>query len=579
MKTAFFGLLAIMVFGLNEGVLAETYTYDAVGRLTSVAYGDGSSMTYTYDPNGNLLSVSTTDCTDVDEDGFGVCDGDCNDGDSSIHPDALEACNGIDDDCDGTVDGFATSCGGPGECASAGSCTAGVDSCIPGAPSAEVCDGLDNDCDGKTDGPDAVDAATWYEDSDGDAFGNAAVSQQACSQPLGFVSNSADCEDTDAAINPTATEICDGQDNNCDGMVDEECPVGSQPAVAVCDGLAHYAWVGFSGAAVNPDIFYRNCAVGGSCASIMKLVGAPTVEASPAVACEAETVIVMWEDYRSGNPDLAYRRSTDGGSFFSGLQFLVQGPSDETKSALAISGGVAIVVWEDSRNGNRDLATRRSLDGGGTWGPLTFLVRSPFDDTDPVLGLDGSAGLIGWVDRRFGNQDIAYRRSADTAASWLGLTFLVKAATVEKTPTLMVDGSTMLIAWSDSRFGNEDLAQRRSTSSGASFDGLKFLVRAPSDDSEPSIECSGFNCLLTWVDQRNSNRNISFRHSADGGATWGPTRRLVAAPTDELSPACDMEGDLAACVWADTRTGEPKPHTRHSLDGGMTWLSRFELDP
>jgi len=210
---------------------------------------------------------------------------------------------------------------------------------------------------------------------------------------------------------------------------------------------------------------------------------------------------------------------------------------------------------------------------------LTFLVRSPFDDTSPVLDLDGNNALLAWDDRRFGDHNIAYRRSTDAAASWTQMAFLVRSPTVDKTPTLVVTGTIMMIAWSDSRFGNEDVAHRRSTSSGAIFDGLKFLVRAPSDDSEPSMECSGLNCVLTWVDERSGNKNISFRHSADGGATWGATKRLVAAPTDELSPACDLEGDLAACVWVDTRTGEPKPHARHSLDGGMTWLPRFELDP
>ena len=62
-----------------------------------------------------------------------------------------ENCNDIDDDCDGTVDGFATSCG-VGECAAVGTCTAGIDSCVAGTPTAEVCDNLDNDCDGTVDG-------------------------------------------------------------------------------------------------------------------------------------------------------------------------------------------------------------------------------------------------------------------------------------------------------------------------------------------------------------------------------------------------------------------------------------------
>lgn len=216
-----------------------------------------------------------------------------------------------------------------------------------------------------------------------------------------------------------------------------------------------------------------------------------------------------------------------------------------------------------------------------------------------MLGLDGTAAPLVWVDARFGNQDLAYRRSTDAAATWQNLTFLVKAVTVEKDPTLVMDGTTMMIAWSDLRFGNQDLAYRRSTNSGVTFDGLTFLVKAPTDDSEPVISViDGLGGLLTWVDERSGNKNISFRRSNDGGSSFGAAARLVNAPTDEFAPACDLKfgplnpgadgipnsgdetfAELAACVWVDTRSGEPKPHARHSLDGGMTWLSRFEIDP
>jgi uncharacterized membrane protein YvlD (DUF360 family) len=62
---------------------------------------------------------------------------------------------------------------------------------------------------------------TYYADADGDTFGNPSVTVQACVAPVGYVANSGDCNDNNAAIKPTAIEICDGIDNNCNGQIDE----------------------------------------------------------------------------------------------------------------------------------------------------------------------------------------------------------------------------------------------------------------------------------------------------------------------------------------------------------------------
>ncbi|MDO8629598.1 MAG: putative metal-binding motif-containing protein, partial [Phycisphaerales bacterium] len=62
---------------------------------------------------------------------------------------------------------------------------------------------------------------SWYADSDGDGYGDAAGSQQACAQPAGYVSEGTDCDDTNASIYPGATEVCNGLDDDCDGAIDE----------------------------------------------------------------------------------------------------------------------------------------------------------------------------------------------------------------------------------------------------------------------------------------------------------------------------------------------------------------------
>jgi len=141
-------------------------------------------------------------------------------------------CDGLDNDCDGSPD-EACECvvGDTRDCGSdVGECRIGEQTCVPEGwgecegsvdPVDEVCDGLDNDCNGETD-DEATDAPTWYEDSDGDGAGNAASSVRECAQPSGYVDDDTDCDDTEARRRPGLPEVCDGLDNDCNAVVDDD---------------------------------------------------------------------------------------------------------------------------------------------------------------------------------------------------------------------------------------------------------------------------------------------------------------------------------------------------------------------
>jgi hypothetical protein len=163
-----------------------------------------------------------------------------------------EACNGQDDDQDGTVDegegGTALSVPCDNGCGQMGTrtCTNGLLSdCTAPPPMPETCDNADNDCDGKID--EGV-AKVFYADADGDSFGDPSLAnaQTGCSAPAGgsFVENDQDCDDTDRLSFPGAEENCaDDKDNDCDREVNDGCacpqvgmtePCGSD--VGLCAG-------------------------------------------------------------------------------------------------------------------------------------------------------------------------------------------------------------------------------------------------------------------------------------------------------------------------------------------------------
>jgi hypothetical protein len=76
-------------------------------------------------------------------------------------------------------------------------------------------------------------STTFYLDADGDGYGNASVTILSCTPPEGYVTNNTDCNDANAAVHPGATEICNGMDDDCDGLIDENA---CQPTGPLCLG-------------------------------------------------------------------------------------------------------------------------------------------------------------------------------------------------------------------------------------------------------------------------------------------------------------------------------------------------------
>jgi hypothetical protein len=193
--------------------------------------------TWYIDTDGDGYGVDTSSLVSCNEpSGFSASNDDCDDTSDRIHPGAPETdcTDPVDYNCDGSV-AYADADGdGWPACEDCDDTDAGAN------PSGiEVCDGADNDCDGTVDEPDATDALTWYADRDGDTYGDAASSQLACDQPAGTVADASDCDDGDAAVNPAATETCNGVDDDCDGTVDEADAADATAWYADADGDAY----------------------------------------------------------------------------------------------------------------------------------------------------------------------------------------------------------------------------------------------------------------------------------------------------------------------------------------------------
>ena len=140
---------------------------------------------------------------------------------------AVETCNGVDDDCDGTTDDVTTAAclvkNMFGSCPGTTLCQGGVESCQGPQAEQEKCNNLDDNCDGTTDEENADQCTDFYEDVDNDTWGVSTRRKCLCA-PTGYytATRGLDCNDNEPDVNPTKPENCNGVDDNCNGTTDEE---------------------------------------------------------------------------------------------------------------------------------------------------------------------------------------------------------------------------------------------------------------------------------------------------------------------------------------------------------------------
>jgi hypothetical protein len=269
---------------------------------------------------------------DEDEDGFTPNEGDCDDDEADINPDADE-----------------------------------------------VCDGLDNNCNDRVD--EAMRFDTYWVDADGDGYGDPDNEVERCAEEDGYVFNSTDCDDTDAAVNPGAAEIIgDEIDNDCDSNLDER----------------------FDTATVSVD---------GNVGS------ASTVQVD-----DAGQVHIVYYDALGG--DLLYSKRTVEGRWSETETIASDDNSGEFLDAIVDSTGVLHVSYTEANEYTRGLLyTQRSA--SGYWSPA--LVVDGFEPGEIDVGQYVSIALDSWNLPSFGffDADFGVPIIADTTI--LGTAVLISA--------------------------------------------------------------------------------------------------------------------------------------------------------
>jgi len=337
----------------------------------------------------------------------------------------------------------------------------------------------------------------------------------------------------------------------------------SDEAVIVVDssGALHIAWNDLTPG--NWEVYYRKSTDGGTTwAPSQRLTWTSGESIYPALAVDSsDNLHLVWSDEVSGNSDIYYRKSTNGGTSWTARQRVTQTSGGSYDPSLVVDSADKLhLVWDDDTPGNYEIYYKKITPEGDPSSGNQRLTWNSENSFCPVMAIDSSDHLhLAWWDDEPGNFEIYYRNSPDGGTHWSAKQRLTWSEAFSESPYIGIDTSgNPHIVWDEDTAGSYEIFHKKSTNGGAAWSAKQRLTWTSGNSYWAGLGFgSSSDVHVVWSDKTPGNFAVYYRRSTDGGASWTSVQRITwtsgwaEGPTIAVDPA----GDLHLIWWDDTPGG------------------------
>lgn len=369
------------------------------------------------------------------------------------------------------------------------------------------------------------------------------------------------------------------------------------PAVAASGSTVHVAWHEYRSAGIH--VVTARSLDGGRTWEEPITITATAKSVHPSIAAAGDRVQLVWFESASGYTEIEHVMSGDRGATWSAPIQISDSPYESWVGNVTTSGDEVIVSWVDYRDANEEEYTRRSGDGGLTWGAITRVSDDSADSWAPSVAISGDVTHHFWFDRRHVvYSDVEVEEVLDEAAALVGaqveaipprdptiyylydfnlrlerkLSAIVAAAPAwvaaggdqNEVDALLLEFERRYAAWT---MGWE-IYYRRLTY-GAIVGPETRMTNALHLSHRPSVVAVGDIVDVVWYDGRDgsgideSETEIYHLGSTDGGGTWSADRRLTVASGTSKHASIAATVNAVHVVWFDERDGQSEIYYKH----------------
>lgn len=325
----------------------------------------------------------------------------------------------------------------------------------------------------------------------------------------------------------------------------------------------------------NEEIFYRKSTDTGATWSVPKrLTWATRNSDHPSIAVDWQNNIhVAWQDNTSGQYQIYYRKSTDGGDTWSGVKRLswADGESmqpDLTTRVAQMSNGSYVVnvvglhiTWATFMDTNFEIFVKSGYDWGGSWDfPNTKRITwNSGWSWYPKIAIDSESRVnLVWQDNSPGNYEIYYARSINGSTAW-DKERLTWTDGWSEYPSIAIDpAGNRYVAWDDDKAGNAEIYFKNNDDH-SPWPLTERLTWTDGDSVGPClIAPTIMQPNVVWCEAVQTNAEIFYKASTDGGNTWPSSTRLTWSAGTSYAPAVqiDYTTQNVHVFWADNASGD-----------------------
>lgn len=297
------------------------------------------------------------------------------------------------------------------------------------------------------------------------------------------------------------------------------------------------------------------------------------------IAAAGNSVYVIWYDRRDGTfGEIYFKRSTDGALTWTTDQRLTYDPASSVFPSIAVYNTSVHICWQEHRTGTSKTYYKNSTDNGVTWNAdkqISFGGASTAQF--PSIALVGNTIYTVWQDNRDGNNEIYFSKSTNGGANWLSEQRLTNNASPSALPSISASFSYVFVSWIDDRDGNKEIYFKKSTDSGSVWSPDQRLTNNTYESNYTSISSSGSLIAVTWQDLRDANWEIYIKRSTNNGVNWSADERLTNQYADSFKPSVTVSNSLMHVTWEEYRDGNAEIYYKRSSNSGLTWGSDIRL--